>query len=98
MKQMAKMQRKMEELQKSLGEEVIEISSGGGAVVIEISLQSEVKGIRLDPELLKEEPAVVEDVLLEAVQTAVKTASEKNEAAVQALTAEMQVPGMPGLG
>ena len=34
MKQMAKLQKKMSTLQEELGEQVIEVSSGGGAVTV----------------------------------------------------------------
>ena len=97
MKQMGKLQKKMTELQEQLGQQEIEISSGGGAVTVTVSLQSEVKGIKLDPEFLKEDLPLIEETLLEAVQDALKQASEKSEAAMQELTSQFQVPGMPGL-
>lgn len=94
MKQMAKMQKKMAAIQEELAEQQLEVSSGGGAVKVTVSLQSEIKAIKLDPEFLKEEADVVEDTLLEAVQEALKQAKEKSEAAMEAVTAEFQIPGM----
>ena len=97
MKQMAKMQKKMTALQEELAQQQLEVSSGGGAVTVTVSLQSEVKGIKLDPEFLKEDPAFVEETILEAVQDALKQAGTKNEEAMQAVTAEFQIPGMGGM-
>ena len=95
MKQMAKMQKKMTAIQEELSQQEIEISSGGGAVKVTVSLQSEIKAIRLDPDFLKEDPGLVEETVLEAVRDALKQAGEKSEAAMEAVTAEFQVPGMP---
>ena len=97
MKQMAKLQKKMSALQEELGQQEIEVSSGGGAVTVTVTLQSEIKRIRVDPEFLKEDPAMVEETLTEAVRDALSQAGEKSESAMQALTAEFQVPGMPGM-
>ncbi|MGC9452262.1 MAG: YbaB/EbfC family nucleoid-associated protein [Oceanipulchritudo sp.] len=94
MKQMAKMQKKMNALQEELGRQELEVTSGGGAVKVTVSLQSEVKGLKLDPEFLKEDPALVEETILEAVRDALKQASGKSEEAMQAVTAEFQIPGM----
>jgi DNA-binding YbaB/EbfC family protein len=95
MKQMARMQKKMTAIQEELSQQEIEISSGGGAVKVTVSLQSEIKAIRLDPDFLKEDPGLVEETVLEAVRDALKQAGEKSEAAMEAVTAEFQIPGMP---
>ena len=96
MKQMAKMQKKMAAVQEELSQQELEVSSGGGAVTVTVSLQSEVKGIRLDPEFLKEDATMVEETILEAVQDALKQAAEKSEEAMNAVAAEFQVPGLTG--
>jgi DNA-binding YbaB/EbfC family protein len=95
MKQMAKMQKKMAALQEELGQQEMDVSSGGGAVTVTVSLQSEIRGLKLDPEFLKEDPKLVEETILEAVQDALKQAGAKSEAAMEAITAEFQVPGLP---
>lgn len=93
-KQMAKMQKKMTALQEQLAQQQLEVSSGGGAVTVTVSLQSEIKAIKLDPEFLKEDVALVEETVLQAVQDALKQAGAKSEEAMQAVTAEFQIPGM----
>jgi DNA-binding YbaB/EbfC family protein len=96
LKQMSKMQKKMTALQEELGQQELEVSSGGGAVTVTVTLQSEVKNIKLDPDFLKEDAEFIEETILEAVQDALKQAGSKNEEAMQAVTAEFQMPGMPG--
>lgn len=96
MKQMARMQKKMATVQEELGKQELEISSGGGAVTVTVTLQSEVKGLKLDPEFLKEDPELVEETILEALRDALKQAGEKSEAALEAVASEFQVPGLPG--
>lgn len=95
MKQMAKLQKKMTALQEELGLQEMQVSSGGGAVTVTVTLQSEIKAIKLDPDFLKEDVSFVEETIMEAVCDALKQASDKSESAMQALTAEFQVPGMP---
>lgn len=97
MKQMAKMQKRMTAVQAELAQQELQISSGGGAVTVTVTLQPELKAIRIDPEFLREEVTLVEETLLEAVKEALKSAGEKNEAAMEAISAEFQVPGIPKL-
>jgi len=96
MKQMAKMQKKMATVQEQLGEQELVVTSGGGAVSVTVTLKSEVKALKLDPEFLKEDPELVEETILEAFRDALKDAGEKSEAALEAVAAEFQVPGLPG--
>lgn len=93
LKQAQKMQKKIESLQGELAEKVIEVSSGGGAVVIKINGQSEFQSIKIDPELLKEEPSLVEDTLLQAVQEAATKAKTYNEEEMAKATQGLNMPG-----
>jgi DNA-binding YbaB/EbfC family protein len=97
MKQMAKMQKKMNALQESLAEQEMDVSSGGGAVTVTVSLQAKVKRIKLDPEFLKEDVGLVEETILEAVQNALTEANARSEAAMEEVTGEFKASGLPGL-
>jgi len=97
LKQAAKMQKRMEALQEELAAQEIEVSSGGGAVKVRVSLSQELRGIDIDPDLLKESRTIVEETLLEALKEALGQAKERNEAAVNEITRSFQVPGMPSL-
>ncbi|MFP4282949.1 MAG: YbaB/EbfC family nucleoid-associated protein [Verrucomicrobiota bacterium] len=97
MKQAAKMQKKMQDLQAQLAEETLTVTSGGGAVKVTVTLQQELRGLELDPEFLKEDKAFVEETLLEGLRQALEQSREKSEAAMNELSQSMQVPGMPSL-
>ena len=64
---------------------------------VTISLQQEIRSIKLDPEFLKEETAVVEEAVTEAVREAIAQSKKMNDEAVQKITQSLQVPGMPSL-
>lgn len=94
MKQAQKMQKQMQVVQEKLAEQILEVSSGGGAVTIQISGQGEFKGMKLDPDFLKEDAEFVEETLLAAVQEAAEKAKETSEEAMGAVTGGMG--GFPG--
>src|SRR5215467_2381755 len=96
MKQAAQLQSKMQEMQEQLGNVEVEGISGGGLVAVRMTAKMEVKGIKIDPSLMKpEEREVLEDLLV----TAHGDARRKAEAAMQekmaALTGGLGLP--PGL-
>ncbi len=94
LKQAQKMQKRIESLQQELADREIEVSSGGGAVVIKISAQGTFKSIKIDPELLKEEASLVEDTLLQAVQEAAAKAKTVNEEEMSKATQGFNLPGL----
>ena len=95
LKQAQKMQKLMEEAQGKLADEVLEVSSGGGAVTVKISGQGEFQRISFDPEFLKEDQEVVEEATLEAVREAATKAKKANEDLMGEVTGGMGM-GLPG--
>ena len=64
-KQAAQMQAKMQELQTELDHTEVEGTSGGGMVTVRLTAKGEMKGIAIDPSLLKaEEKEILEDLLI----------------------------------
>ena len=94
LKQAQKMQKQMESIQGQLAEQIIEVSSGGGAINIKINGQGEFKAFKIDPEFLKEDAEFIEETLLGAVQEAAAKAKETSEDAMGAVTGGMG--GFPG--
>ncbi|MBP6864828.1 MAG: YbaB/EbfC family nucleoid-associated protein [Candidatus Didemnitutus sp.] len=94
LKQAQKMQRQIEELQKSLEVRELDISSGGGAVQVKISGAGKFLALKLDPEFLKEEPKLIEETLLGAIQEAATKAKELNDSEMQKVSSAFQMPGM----
>lgn len=88
------MQKKMEALNQELSQKTIEVSSGGGAVLVTISLQQEIKALKLDPEFLKEDPQMVEETITEALREALVKSKEQQQAAMSDITSGFGLPGM----
>ena len=94
LKQAQKMQKKMEEAQESLAQEVFEVSGGGGAVAVKINGQGEFQDLSLDPEFLKEDPDFVSEAILQAIRDAAEEAKKQSESAMGDLTGGLQMPGL----
>ena len=77
MKQAQKMQKKMEEAQAALAEKTVETTSGGGAVKIVITGKRVIQSIKINPEVVDpEDVEMLEDLILSAVNEAVRQADE----------------------
>ena len=93
LKQAQKMQRQMEALETQLAARELDVTAGGGAVKVKVSATGKFLSLKLDPEFLKEDPKLIEETLLLAVQDAAKQAKELHEAEMQKVTAAFQMPG-----
>lgn len=94
LKQAQKMQRQMETMQSSLEAQVLDVSSGGGAVQVKISGAGKFLSLKLDSEFAKEDLKLVEETILNAVQEAATMAKELHDGEMQKISAAFQVPGM----
>ena len=94
LKQAQKMQKRIEALQAELAEKELEISGGGGAVVIKIAASGEFRNITIDPELLKEEASLIEETILQAVKEACAQAKTLHEGEMGKATEGMSLPGL----
>jgi len=97
MKQAAQLQSKMQAMQEELGHVEVEGISGGGLVAVRMTAKMEVKGVKIDPSLMKpEEREVLEDLLVSALHDARRKAETTVQEKMQALTGGLGLP--PGLG
>lgn len=94
LKQAQKMQRQIEDMQKTLEARELEFSSGGGAVKVKVNGAGKFLALTLDPEFLKENPKLVQDTILGAVQEAATKAKELNDSEMQRISQAFQMPGM----
>ena len=94
LKQAQKMQRSIESLQTQMEAKEIDVTSGGGAVKIKINGACKFLSLVLDAEFLKEDPKLISDTLLVAIQDAAKQAKDFNDAEMQKVTSAFQMPGM----
>ena len=93
LKQAQKMQRGVEALQTELDAKEIDVTSGGGAVKIKINGNGKFLSLEIDPDLLKEDPKLISETLLLAVQDAANQSKELNDTEMQKVTSAFQMPG-----
>ena len=98
MKQAAKMQRQMQEAQAQLADQMVEASSGGGAVKVTASCDGVVKSISIDPDAVDaEDISMLEDMVLGAVNQALEKGRETQSSEMGKLTGGMCGGlGLPG--
>src|ERR1700756_1093977 len=95
MKQAARMQQQMEEIQAQLAARTVEATSGGGAVKVVAKCDGTVASIKIDPAALNPADAqVVEDMVLGAVNQALNQAKEISNAEMGKATAGFNLPGL----
>src|SRR6185436_13777391 len=96
MKQAAQMQAKMQELQAELDRTEVEGTSGGGMVTVRLTAKGEMKGITIDPSLLKpDEKEILEDLLIAAHADARRKAEDVMQDKMKSVTGGLSLP--PGL-
>ncbi|MDD5894032.1 MAG: YbaB/EbfC family nucleoid-associated protein [Coriobacteriaceae bacterium] len=95
LKQVKKMQKKMEEIQAATALETVEASAGGGMVVATVSGDLKVRGIKIDPEALDPEDVdMLQDMIVAAVNQGLEDAQELASKRMSAVTGGMNIPGL----
>lgn len=94
MKQAQKMQKQMVEAQEALKEKELEISSGGGAVKIVITGEKVIKEIEIAEDVVDpEDVEMLQDLIMSAVNEAIRQADELFEKEMGKFTGGMGLPG-----
>ncbi len=95
MKQAARMQQQIEQVQNSLAQRTVEAASGGGAVKVTARCDGSVAAIKIDPQAVTPGDAqLLEDMVLAAVNQALAQAKEIQTAEMGKATAGFNLPGM----
>ncbi len=95
MKQAQKLQKQMEEAQKDLETKEFEASVGGGAVTVRVSGKKELKDLIIKPEVVDpDDVEMLQDLVLTAVNEALKKAEEETNSSMGKLTGGLNIPGM----
>jgi DNA-binding YbaB/EbfC family protein len=95
MKQAQQMQRKMEEIKKELAQKEIKVSSGGGMIEIAINGQQEINEIKIEPDVIDvNEKEMLEDLILAAVNEALRQSKELAAQEMSKLTGGANIPGL----
>lgn len=96
MKQVQQMQERAQRMQEELNAMEIGGEAGGGLVRVTLSGKGDVKGIKIDPSLMKpEEAEIVEDLIVAAAADAKNKVEAQMQSKMQELTGGMPLP--PGL-
>ena len=97
-KQAQKMQEDMEALQADLDEREYDISAGGGVVGVKINGKKEILAIDIKPEIVDpDDIETLSDILVAAVNEAIKRVEDTNTKEMNELTASSGMPNIPGM-
>ncbi len=95
MRQVQKMQDDMTALQADLDEREYEIKAGGGVVTVKINGKKEILSIDIKPEIVDpDDIETLSDVLVAAVNEAIKKVEDTNSAEMSKITGNVSIPGM----
>ena len=95
MKMIQQMQTRLEKMQRELAETIIEGTSGGGVVRVQVSGAREFRGISIDPSVIDpDDVEVLEDLITVAIQDAMNRATAVAEEKMGAVTGGLSIPGL----
>ena len=93
MKQAQQMQKQMEDAQKELEAKEVTGSAGGGMVTVVVTGKKSLKSIKIAPEILEEDPEMIEDMIVAAVNQAMQAVDELTQSTLGGITGGMNIPG-----
>jgi DNA-binding YbaB/EbfC family protein len=95
LRQAQKMQEDMAAKQEELYEKEYEISAGGGVVSVKINGKKEILSIDMKPEIVDpDDIETLSDILVAAVNEAIKRVEDTNNAELNKITGPMNLPGL----
>lgn len=93
MKQAQEMQEKMGDMQEQLSSIEVQGTSGAGMVTVTLSGKSEMRGVKIDPSLLKpEEVEVLEDLIVAATNDARSHVEARAQEEMSKVTGGLNLP------
>lgn len=92
MKQAQQMQESMKKAQDELAKVEVTGESGAGMVKATVTCRNDVKKIEIDDTLLGDDKEMLEDLIVAALNDALRKAEEKSQDAMGGLTAGMNLP------
>ena len=94
-KQAQKMQEEMLKAQAEIEEKTLEASSGGGAVTVTMNGKKELLSVKISPEAVDpDDVETLEDLILSAVNEAMRQADELAAGTMGRVTGGMNIPGL----
>jgi DNA-binding YbaB/EbfC family protein len=94
MQQAQQMQDQMAQTQEQLASETVEASAGGGLVTVRATGNGEITAIKIDPKAIDpDDPDLLEDLVLAAVNEALRSAQSLAQSKLGAMTGGLGLPG-----
>ena len=93
-KKAQEMQKKMAEAQSEINSMKVEGYSGGGMVKTSVSGEKKILSLSLNPEILKEDKEMIEDLVLVAINQALEKVDVVSKEKMGSLTGGMNIPGL----
>lgn len=95
LRQAQQLQAKLEKAQEELEKTTVEASSGGGAVTVVITGQQRVVSVKISAEVVdSEDVELLEDLVLTAVNEAMRKSQELAASRLGKLTGGLKIPGL----
>lgn len=95
MKQAQQIQAKIQTLQEELVNKKVEAESGGGMVKVVANGKGEILSVQIEKEIVKQEDKdVLEDLILVAVNEALRRSQELNTTEMSKVTGGFKIPGL----
>ncbi len=95
MKEAQKLQAQLEAMREEIAKKKVEATTGGGMVTVQASGNQEIVSIKIDPEVINPNDAqMLEDLVLAAVNEALRKARELVAAEMGKLTGGLKIPGL----
>ena len=95
MKQAQKMQNELAKIQEEAANKEVEASSGGGMVSVTANGKQQILSIRIEPEVVDPEDVdMLQDLVVAAVNEALKKAQELVAEEMSKVTGGLQIPGL----
>jgi DNA-binding YbaB/EbfC family protein len=92
MKQAQQMQDNMKRVQDELAQVEVEGQSGAGLVKVTVTCRNEVRRIAIDPSLLGDDRDMLEDLVVAAINDAIRRAEQTASQRMGAVTAGLPLP------
>jgi DNA-binding YbaB/EbfC family protein len=99
MREAQKLQAEMQRMQEEARTKTVEASAGGGMVTVVANGGGEVVSIRIEKDVVNpDDVEMLQDLILAAVNEALKRAQQMVNQEMSKLTGGLQIPGLGGLG
>ena len=89
LKQAQEMQKQIENVQNQLSDMIIEAESGGGMVTVKVNGKQEVLELVIDPDAMKEDKEVLEDLIISALNKGLSKAQSDSQEKMNSVTGGM---------